>query len=95
MTRRGRATMLTTSGVARMLYVHINTVRRWSDQGILKPYRIGPRGDRRFLRDDIIEYLNTQQYGGGDGNGNGHRISRPNGNGHGNGNGNGYTSKYS
>jgi excisionase family DNA binding protein len=63
MSRRGKASMMTTSGVARMLYVHINTVRRWSDQGILKPYRIGPRGDRRFMRDDIIHYMNTQQYG--------------------------------
>ncbi len=63
MARRGKARMLTTSGVANMLYVHINTVRRWSDQGILKPYRVGPRGDRRFLRDDILEYLTTQKYG--------------------------------
>jgi excisionase family DNA binding protein len=61
-----RNRMLTTSGVAKMLYVHINTVRRWSDQGILKPYRIGPRGDRRFIRDDIIQYLNTQHYGHGE-----------------------------
>lgn len=57
--------MMTTSGVARMLYVHINTVRRWSDQGILKPYRIGPRGDRRFMRDDIIQFLHAQQSGNG------------------------------
>ena len=55
--------MLTTSGVANMLHLHINTVRRWSDQGILKPYRIGPRGDRRFMRNDIVRFLTTQQYG--------------------------------
>jgi len=55
--------LMTTSDVAKMLYLHINTVRRWSDQGILKPYRIGPRGDRRFLRQDVIHYLTTQQYG--------------------------------
>jgi excisionase family DNA binding protein len=66
MVSSGRSRMLTTSGVAKMLYVHINTVRRWSDQGILKPYRIGPRGDRRFLREDIIQYLNTQHYGNGE-----------------------------
>jgi excisionase family DNA binding protein len=62
MARRGKTRMLTTSGVANMLYVHINTVRRWSDQGILKPYRVGPRGDRRFMREDILEYLSTQKY---------------------------------
>ena len=65
MVRKGRHAMMTTSGVARMLYVHINTVRRWSDQGILKPYRIGPRGDRRFVREDVIQFLHSQQSGNG------------------------------
>jgi excisionase family DNA binding protein len=63
MRTRGKNNMLTTSGVANMLHIHINTVRRWSDQGILKPYRIGPRGDRRFLRDDVMYFLTTQNYG--------------------------------
>jgi excisionase family DNA binding protein len=45
--------MLTTSEVARILNVHINTVRRWSNQGALKAYRIGSRGDRRFRKDDV------------------------------------------
>ena len=52
--------MLTTSEVAKVLYIHINTVRRWSDQGILKPYRIGPRGDRRFQKEDIDHLLARQ-----------------------------------
>ena len=49
--------MLTTSDVARLLSVHINTVRRWSNQGILKTYRIGSRGDRRFDQNDVEEFL--------------------------------------
>jgi excisionase family DNA binding protein len=49
--------MLTTRELARLLNVHINTVRRWSDQGVLKSYRIGPRGDRRFSRDDVVSFL--------------------------------------
>ena len=49
--------MLTTSEVARILSVHINTVRRWSNQGILKSYRIGTRGDRRFKREDITSFF--------------------------------------
>jgi excisionase family DNA binding protein len=53
--------MLTTREVAKALYIHINTVRRWSDQGILKPYRIGPRGDRRFMPDDVLNVLNSYQ----------------------------------
>jgi excisionase family DNA binding protein len=63
MTTTDQGDLLTTSDVAKMLYLHINTVRRWSDQGILKPYRIGPRGDRRFLRQDVIHFLTTQRYG--------------------------------
>ena len=49
--------MLTTSDVARMLSIHINTVRRWSNQGILKSYRIGSRGDRRFRKEDIDHFF--------------------------------------
>ncbi len=49
--------MLTTSEVARLLNVHTNTVRRWSNQGILKAYRIGSRDDRRFHQDDIATFL--------------------------------------
>lgn len=49
--------MLTVRQLARLLNVHINTVRRWNDRGILKAYRIGPRGDRRFSRQDIDIFL--------------------------------------
>ena len=52
--------MLTTSEVARLLNVHINTVRRWSNQGVLKTYRIGTRGDRRFHREDIATFLSQK-----------------------------------
>ena len=51
--------MLTTGEVAQLLHVHINTVRRWSNQGVLKTYRIGARGDRRFRREDIINFLRS------------------------------------
>ncbi len=49
--------MLTIAETAHLLNVHINTVRRWSDQGMLKSYRIGTRGDRRFHREDIDSFL--------------------------------------
>ena len=50
-------TMLTVREVSRLLHVHSNTLRRWSDQGIIKAYRIGPRGDRRFRPEDIAVLL--------------------------------------
>ncbi len=49
--------MLTASDVARLISVHINTVRRWSNQGVLKTYYIGSRGDRRFQKEDIYNFL--------------------------------------
>lgn len=52
--------MLKTNEVARLLNVHINTVRRWSNSGILRAYRIGARGDRRFERVDVLNSLLEQ-----------------------------------
>jgi excisionase family DNA binding protein len=49
--------MLTITEVARLLNVHVNTLRRWSDRGLIRTYRIGPRADRRFREDDITCFL--------------------------------------
>jgi len=49
--------MLTTADVAHLLGLHPNTVRRWSTKGVLKSYRISPRGDKRFKREDIDDFL--------------------------------------
>ena len=45
--------VLTMREATRLLNVHGNTLRRWSDQGLIKAYRLGPRGERRFKREDI------------------------------------------
>jgi excisionase family DNA binding protein len=50
-------TPLSTGDVARLLNIHTNTVRRWCSKGILKSYRLGPRGDRRFVPGDVIKLL--------------------------------------
>lgn len=55
--------MLTVREVSQLLHVHTNTLRRWSDQGILKAYRIGPRGDRRFKPEDIAVLLLQENKG--------------------------------
>ena len=49
--------MLTLSEVASLINVHANSVRRWSDLGLLKCYRIGIRGDRRFKPDEVREFI--------------------------------------
>jgi len=55
--------LLTIAEVAEMLCLHPNTVRRWSDQGILKSYRIGNRKERRYSVLDIAEYLVAHRVG--------------------------------
>src|SRR6185369_11391925 len=42
---------------ARLLGVHPNTVRAWSDAGRLRYYRINPRGDRRYRLGDLQRFL--------------------------------------
>jgi len=49
--------MLTVREVARLLHVHPNTLRRWSNKGVIRAYRITPRGDRRFKREEIVRFL--------------------------------------
>jgi excisionase family DNA binding protein len=53
--------LLTTAEAAEILNVHINTVRRWSDKGIVETYRIGSRGDRRLRQGDIDKLLRKSQ----------------------------------
>ena len=49
--------MLAVQEVAQRLHVHPNTVRQWSDLGLLKVYRLGPRRDQRFSEADLEEFL--------------------------------------
>lgn len=49
--------MMTVQQVADLLQVSICSIRRWSDKGILKFYRVGNRGDRRFWREDVFRFL--------------------------------------
>jgi excisionase family DNA binding protein len=49
--------MLTVREVARLLHIHPNTLRRWNNAGRIKAYRITARGDRRFKREEIAQFL--------------------------------------
>lgn len=49
--------MLDIQEAAHVLGVHANTVRRWSNSGQLRAYRIGRRRDRRFKQEDISRFL--------------------------------------
>jgi excisionase family DNA binding protein len=45
--------MLNTRAASELLNVSVNTLRRWGDVGKSDYWRISPRGDRRFRREDI------------------------------------------
>jgi len=49
--------MLTVREVAQFFYIYPNTLRRWSNKGRIRAYRITPRGDRRFKREEIARLL--------------------------------------
>ncbi len=63
----GMGNMLTVQEVARLLHIHPNTLRRWSNQGLIRAYRITPRGDRRFRRQEILDFLAKLNANRGDG----------------------------
>jgi hypothetical protein len=54
--------MLTATELASKLMVSASTVRRWSDLGLIKSYRIGPRGDRRFLINEVLDSVEGSLY---------------------------------
>ena len=54
---------LSVTKAARLLGVHPNTIRAWSDQGRLRYYRINPRGDRRYRLGDLQRFLGAAAAG--------------------------------
>jgi len=52
--------LLSATDAARLLGIHPNTIRRWSDNGLIHAYRVGKRLDRRFSRTDLKKFLETK-----------------------------------
>ena len=55
--RSRNSEMLTTAEVAKLLHVHPNTIRQWTNKELLHAYRLGPRGDRRFKHEDVENFI--------------------------------------
>ena len=53
------STMLTVQELATLLHVHPNTLRIWNNRGLLRAFRLGPRGDLRFRSEDVANFLNS------------------------------------
>jgi diguanylate cyclase (GGDEF)-like protein/excisionase family DNA binding protein len=55
---------LSVATAARVLGVHPNTIRAWSDLGRLRYYRINDRGDRRYRMSDLQRLLASMEVAG-------------------------------
>jgi excisionase family DNA binding protein len=53
--------LLSTTHAAAFLGIHPNTLRRWSDEGLVHTCRVGKRLDRRFRRTDLEKLLKTNR----------------------------------
>lgn len=50
---------LTLKEVSDLLKVHENTLRNWDKNGTLKAIRIGGRKIRRYKKEDIIKFMES------------------------------------
>lgn len=53
--------LLTIKQAAELLNVTPLTLRRWDRKGILKPIRIGTRGDRRYEGDELKKLIKQKK----------------------------------
>jgi len=51
------APLFNVSEVANLFHIHPNTLRRWSDRGIIRSFRLNNRGDRLYRRFDVYHFL--------------------------------------
>lgn len=52
--------LLLPNEAAKLLRVHVKTLKRWENKGRIKSIRINERGDRRYRREDIDKILNQE-----------------------------------
>ncbi len=55
--KKAQTSPMSIAGVAAILGVHPNTIRRWSDDGLIPCVRLGPRQDRRFEPQRVMEMM--------------------------------------
>ena len=55
--KKARMAPMPISSVATFLGVHPNTIRRWSNNGLIQCFRLGPRNDRRFELQHVMEMI--------------------------------------
>ncbi|HBK35031.1 TPA: DNA-binding protein [Candidatus Uhrbacteria bacterium] len=53
--------ILTMKQACEVLNCHPNTLRNWDSEGKIEAIRFGSRGDRRFRKSDILNFLKKNQ----------------------------------
>lgn len=53
--------LLTINETAKLINVHPETLRRWDKEGTLVAIKINNRGDRRYKKNEIIEFIKTHK----------------------------------
>ena len=56
-TRADPKVLLTVGEACKVLNVCPNTLKAWSNKGLIPSFRIGQRRDRRFVTQDILDLL--------------------------------------
>ncbi len=51
------APFMSVNEVAGIFHVHPSTLRRWSDNGAIRSYRLNERGARKYRRFDVYHFL--------------------------------------
>ncbi len=54
--------LLTLKETCKILRCHPNTLRQWDKKGILVAVRFGERKDRRYHREDIVNFIKHKKY---------------------------------
>ena len=53
--------LLTLKETAKILKVHLNTLRLWDNKGVLKAVRIGIKKIRKYRKKDIEKFINSDK----------------------------------
>jgi excisionase family DNA binding protein len=52
--------LFTAAQAAKFLHVSVKTIRTWAQKGCLKGMKVGPRGDWRFMKKDLLKMINKK-----------------------------------
>ena len=52
---------LSTNEIAKMFNVKAITIHRWEKKGLIKSYRLNPKGKKLFIKEEILKLLQNKK----------------------------------